>query len=673
MLQQRNILYLFISFFLWNSAPAQLCSNLGQNPSTAFPVCGTSTFSQQTVPACGGRPIPVPGCEFDNADYGDLNPFWYKFTCYSTGTLGFTITPLTNSDDYDWQLFDITGHQPDDVYTNRSLFVAGNWSANPGATGTNANASSFINCAGYRYPNKSKMPTIIKGHQYLLLVSHFTSNNQSGYKLNFAGGTANISDPKIPELSAARVYCDGVNIIIRLNKKMRCNTLAKDGSDFILSDANYSIREASSLNCNQGFDTDSIVVTLDKPLPPGNYFIAVKKGSDQNTLLDNCDREIAEGEKLFFTVETLQPTPMDSVLNPGCKPEIIQLFFKKPIRCNSVSPDGSDFILTGAPGIAIISASGQCNANNTSNYINIRLNKPVTQKGTFTIQLKKGNDGNSIIDECDQETPAGMSVSFHTKDTVSAKFDYTILYGCYSDTVIYTHNALHEVNQWSWIFDDSTASFGINTQKTYQVFGTKNTTLLVSNGVCSDTSSVDIFLENELKADFVMPEFVCPRDTVSFVDKSIGQITSWSWSLGDGRRSLIQSPTQQTYSPPVRNQELNIELVVTNQLGCSDTLNKKMMLISNCFIDVPSAFSPNGDNLNDYLYPLNAYKARNLLFRVYNVYGQKLFEARKRGEKWDGTFKGKMQSGGTYIWTLEYIHTDTGQQFRSKGTTLLIR
>ena len=104
-----------------------------------------------------------------------------------------------------------------------------------------------------------------------------------------------------------------------------------------------------------------------------------------------------------------------------------------------------------------------------------------------------------------------------------------------------------------------------------------------------------------------------------------------------------------------------------------DTAVKKVKLVSSCYIDIPSAFTPNDDNLNDYLYPLNAYKASNLIFRVYNLYGQKVFETTDRLKKWDGTINGKMQGSGTYVWTLQYIHTDTGRVFHLKGTTTLLR
>ena len=117
------IAIIFVAFYR-PYLEAQVCTALGQNPTTAFPVCGTDTFSQNTVPICGVKPIPVP-CN-DGANYYDKNPFWYKFTCFQAGTLGFVVTPTNLEDDYDWQLFDVTGHDPNDVYLQPSLFIVGN-------------------------------------------------------------------------------------------------------------------------------------------------------------------------------------------------------------------------------------------------------------------------------------------------------------------------------------------------------------------------------------------------------------------------------------------------------------------------------------------------------------------------------------------------------------------
>src|ERR1700750_2306196 len=97
----RKILPAFLIVLSFCAKAQNACTTLGQNPSTAFPICGLDTFVQSSVPNCGGQRIPTPGC--NDALYQDLNPFWYKFACYQTGTLGFTIVPDDQGDDYDWQ------------------------------------------------------------------------------------------------------------------------------------------------------------------------------------------------------------------------------------------------------------------------------------------------------------------------------------------------------------------------------------------------------------------------------------------------------------------------------------------------------------------------------------------------------------------------------------------
>ncbi len=165
--------FIFIVFLIvhFSLAAQVVCTAPGQNPSTAFPVCGTSTFIQSSVPICGGRPMPYRGCGA-NSGLTDINPYWYKFTCFQAGTLGFLITPNTLNEDYDWELYDITGRNPDDVYIDGNLVVSNNWSGETGLTGaSSAGTQSFV-CGGSGKPLFSKMPPLILQHNYLLLISH---------------------------------------------------------------------------------------------------------------------------------------------------------------------------------------------------------------------------------------------------------------------------------------------------------------------------------------------------------------------------------------------------------------------------------------------------------------------------------------------------------------------
>lgn len=670
MLILRSFILFFMLLLMVPAARAQNCTTLGQNPSTAFPVCGTAVFSQSTVPICGNRRVPGP-CS--NALIADKNPFWYRFTCFTSGTLGFVITPTNLSDDYDWQLFDITGRNPDDVYNDAGMFVACNWSGEGGKTGASSAGGSLVVCDGFGKPLWSSMPLIQQGRTYLLLISHFT-NSQSGYSLEFTGGTANITDPANPGMLFARSNCAGSQVRLKLNKKLKCNSISADGSEFFINGSPVLVNGADGFNCNAGFDTDSITLTLNQPLPPGNYQLKIRNGGDGNTIKDNCDRLIPVGDSVPLIVLPVVPTPMDSLSPVGCAPNILRLVFKRDIQCNSVAADGSDFFITGTSPVTIAGAAGVC-TNGVSSVIEVRLSNPIYTQGSFQIHLRRGSDGNTIIDECNRETPPGAMLPFTTADTVSADFNYTIAYGCKKDTVSFFHNGANNVNQWFWIFDRNGFSSLQNPRSIFGEFGYKRISLRVSNGVCSDSLTKIIHLDNELDARLTGPEFICPQELAIFKDTSIGHIAAWQWNFGNGNTSTAKIPPPQTYSPPFfsNEQKYRIWLTVTDSFNCRDSAFVEVLAVGNCYISVPSAFTPNGDGVNDYLYPMNAYKAIALDFRIFNRWGQLVFKTTDFRKQWDGTIRGQIQQPDTYVWYLNYVHKETGKRFNLKGTTVLIR
>jgi len=663
------LLLLWCSITCWSQINPP-CTTLGQTPQTAFPVCGTEPFIQTTVPYCVNHAIPVPGC---GNDYADVNPYWYKFTCYKSGTLAFTINPINHNEDYDWQIFDVTGHDVGEVYTNVNLVVAGNWCGTYGITGA-SQAGVFSNhCASSPAENInafSTMPDLIAGHQYLLLVSHYTKA-PNGYNLAFVGGTAVITDTAQPHLKSAAPTCDGQSIVVVLNKKLTCKSIAADGSDFTVKLSNTKVTAAHGVNCSNSFDMDSLTVQLSNPLPQGKYTLYAQSGSDGNTLLDYCDNALAVGDSVNFEVLPKQPTPFDSIIPPGCAPNVIQLFFKKGILCNSIAANGSDFTIAGTTPVTITGAGGNC-INGISNVVNIYLSAPLLQAGAYSVNIQKGTDGNTLIDECGEEV-LPSSRMFTTIDAVFAAFTHNLLYGCKTDSVVCVSTSNRGVTNWAWSFTGGYTGQAQNAMAVYTDYGPKTISLTVTNGICSDTATATVNLDNYLKAAFnISVPFVCPGDKEIFTDSSVGKVAAWNWSFGNGLYSNRQNP-QIVFTPVNRDNDNVVSLTVQNDHNCFDVAHKTVKVLYSCYIAVASAFTPNGDNLNDYLYPLNAYKAVNLEFKVFNRFGHLIFSTKDWTKKWDGTLNGHPQPTGAYIWTLTYTHSETQQKYFLKGTSVLIR
>lgn len=668
----------FIAFVLFaNPLLAQPCTTLGQTPSTAFPVCGTTTFTQNNVPICATNDIFVPGCSGSStggASYQNKNPFFYRFTCYVSGTLGFLITPLANNEDYDWQLYDITGRNPDEIFTNNSLVVTGNWAGTYGPTGASASGFNGIQCASdpaAGAPTFAAMPTLIQGHEYILMISHFT-DTQSGYTLSFGGGTAVITDPTEPHLLNAKPDCDGTKITLKLNKKVRCNSITLSGSEFSISPAVTTVIAAAPDSCAFAFDFDEIILTLAAPLPNGNYQLVINNGTDANTLLDNCARAIPQNEQVPFVYAAPQPIFADSIGRVGCASDSVKVYFPKKISCASIAANGSDFSVTGPAPLTIASASGNC-INSKTDYVVVKFTTPVYIGGTYLLTLKAGNDGTVLIDECGQETPL-QTLPFNAADTVNADFIYAAVLGCERDTFMFTHNGAHNVNSWNWTFNNTITATTQTHNIIFAATSTNTIQLIVSNGVCKDTSTTQIVLNNEVKADFEMPDVICPEDPLEVVNTSSGQISSWLWKYDIIGSSTLEDPPPFLFPTLNREAYYTVKLLAYNSnLGCVDSARKTLTVLDHCLIEVPTGFTPNNDGLNDFFQPHNALKALNYEFRVFNRWGQLVFQSRNWREKWDGKINGAYQTTGVFVWMLSYTHKDTGKQVFRKGTVTLIR
>jgi gliding motility-associated-like protein len=89
-------------------------------------------------------------------------------------------------------------------------------------------------------------------------------------------------------------------------------------------------------------------------------------------------------------------------------------------------------------------------------------------------------------------------------------------------------------------------------------------------------------------------------------------------------------------------------------------------------IFVPSGFTPNGDFKNDILKPILVGMQSLTYFRVYNRWGQLLFQTSQIGRGWDGTVSGTPQQSGTFVYMAEAVDYLGNTVFR-KGTVVLIR
>jgi gliding motility-associated-like protein len=112
--------------------------------------------------------------------------------------------------------------------------------------------------------------------------------------------------------------------------------------------------------------------------------------------------------------------------------------------------------------------------------------------------------------------------------------------------------------------------------------------------------------------------------------------------------------------------------MVMDEIGCKAYDTVKIRVFKGPTFYVPTAFTPNGDEINDIFRPTAIGISSLDYFRVYNRYGEMVYETHDLNKGWDGTYKGVKQNIGNYVWTIKGIDR-RGELKVMKGFVVLIR
>jgi gliding motility-associated-like protein len=193
--------------------------------------------------------------------------------------------------------------------------------------------------------------------------------------------------------------------------------------------------------------------------------------------------------------------------------------------------------------------------------------------------------------------------------------------------------------------------------------------VIVKGGVCSGPAANTVEVTDENSTGVRYPDIFATAN-VPFQMKARNAGTHFKWSPNVGLDDLSSSSPTATLT---RDQEYHV--LISSQLGCSvtDTQFVKVNPDSGRAVKVfvPTAFTPNGNNVNDRLRPLGQIGTIDY-FRVYNRWGNMLFQTSIVGDGWDGTYKGIVQQSGTYTWIFSG-KTPDGKPIKLSGKTVLIR
>jgi gliding motility-associated-like protein len=292
------------------------------------------------------------------------------------------------------------------------------------------------------------------------------------------------------------------------------------------------------------------------------------------------------------------------------------------------------------------------------------VNHTYAARGTYNVTL-------TLIDTNYCNYPDSLTKQLRIAENVKAEFT-TPPFGCAPYTAIINNiSAGGQVFQWD--FGDGTTSNQTSPTHLYNTPGTYTIRLIaIDSATCNfmDSSKITITVSGSPTALFsYAPNPPQVNTAVDYTNLSTGG-TAYLWQYGDGdtlftiRRDTIVSHFFNA------TKTFNSCLITYNQYGCTDTFCLPVTAKVIPALDVPNAFTPNGDGMNDQVH-VKGFAISKMMWRIYNRWGQLVFSTTNRSEGWNGTYKGVLQPQEVYTYTLEVEFSDGTKATKTGDITLL--
>lgn len=229
---------------------------------------------------------------------------------------------------------------------------------------------------------------------------------------------------------------------------------------------------------------------------------------------------------------------------------------------------------------------------------------------------------------------------------------------------------------WLWQFPNgSTSAAQDPVLQWYPVAGDYQVRTLVTNSSgCMDSAFLPLHVNPKPTIDMPAVLTINNGNSMTIPANYSPGVTSYAWSPAQGL-SCTNCPQ------PVVSTKFNSKytVTVTDENGCSTEGNLQVVVpCKNAEVFVPNTFTPNGDGNNDIFYVRGKGIDRVKTFRIFNRWGEIVFEKREIQPNiestmygWDGKYKGAKPNPDVYIYQLE-IYCENGELLRFEGNVALM-
>jgi len=264
------------------------------------------------------------------------------------------------------------------------------------------------------------------------------------------------------------------------------------------------------------------------------------------------------------------------------------------------------------------------------------------------------------------------SSSFNVVVYQNAIADFTVKPTCINLPVQLTNKTVDTMNSpvnYLWNFGNGQTSTNPNPPvQIYPLAGTYKVSLSVNTVQCPvplNVLSRNLVIDKPRAAVTYPVKFAVIDYPLGLEARQFGETALWSpgtWL-----------DTRESYTPVFKgttDQSYTIEIKTGS--GCLTVDTQVVKTVKQADVYVPTAFTPNKDGLNDVLRPIFMGIKELHYFRVFNRWGQLLYERKTELPGWDGTVNGAPQGSQVVVWMVEGVGLDN-RLITKKGTSTLVR
>ena len=167
--------------------------------------------------------------------------------------------------------------------------------------------------------------------------------------------------------------------------------------------------------------------------------------------------------------------------------------------------------------------------------------------------------------------------------------------------------------------------------------GAYSDTYTAANG-CDSIRFVNLTVLVNARPNLGADAKLCPGDSLIITP---GSFATYLWQDGSSQSKFtVKQPG--LYSVNISNR-------------CGHASDDILITLQSCDVIFPTAFTPNGDGINDRFVALNAYNLPSYKLSIYNRLGQKVFFTNDYNKGWDGKYKGQAADSNVFIWYCEFV------------------